>query len=136
MPDTIVLFDNECITLVYHPNKKIIHHTIHQPICGEPLRAVLNQGTEALAEYGACKWLSDDRLNGAILPEDAEWGRDYWHARAIASGWKYWANVVPHEVQAAGTLNASIEHLFELGLNMMVFTTPDEAMEWLESRAD
>ena len=134
MSDAIVLTDTDYITVVYYTDRKIVHHTIHQPISGKPLREALNLGTATMAKYGACKWLSDDRLNGPLTPEDAEWGRVDWNARTIEAGWKYWANVVPYEVHAAGTLTPAIHHLYTLGLQMMVFTNLEEATEWLETR--
>jgi hypothetical protein len=129
---SITIVDNEYITLQYLPDKKIIYHTVHKPIPDQPLKDAVNAGTEALKKYGACKWLSDDRKNGPVSPEIAEWGREDWNPRTIAAGWKYWANVVPEEVASAGALSPVIEALFELGLRMMVFTDLAAAFEWLD----
>lgn len=134
--DDIVIIDNEYITLVYHAQSKIIHHTIHQPITGQPLRDAVNKGTETLAKYGACKWLSDDRKNGPLSKEDAEWGFNDWNPRTIKAGWKYWANVIPYELYAAGSLNPMMENLRTQGLEMRVFIDVDKAMEWLLSVGD
>jgi len=128
----ITIHDSEYITVELFPEKKLIYHVIHKPTGGQPLRDALNAGTEALRTYGACKWLSDDRKNGPLSREDAEWGFNDWNRRTIDAGWKYWANVVPEEVVAAGSLMPAIDALFELGLRMMVFTDPQEAMEWLD----
>jgi hypothetical protein len=130
---SITIVDNEYITLQYLPDKKIIYHTVHKPIPDQPLKDAVNAGTEALKKYGACKWLSDDRKNGPVSPEIAEWGREDWNPRTIAAGWKYWANVVPEEVASAGALSPVIEALFELGLRMMVFTDLKSAFQWLDS---
>jgi hypothetical protein len=128
----ITIVDNEYITLQYLPDKKLIYHTIRKPIPDQPLKDALNAGTDALREYGACKWLSDDRKNGPVSPEIAEWGRADWNPRTIAAGWKYWADVVPVELASAGTLSPVIQALFELGLRMMVFTDLEEAFQWLD----
>lgn len=130
--DPIIVVDNEYITLRCLPDKKIIHHTIHQPFGGQPFRDALNAGTEALKKYGACKWLSDDRKMGLLPPEDVQWGDEDWNQRTIAAGWKYWALVVPQEVVAAGSLMPTIENLYKLGLRVMVFSDLDEAFGWLE----
>jgi hypothetical protein len=91
-------------------------------------------GSDALAKYGATKWLSDDRLNGPLPIEDVLWGANEWHPHAIKGGWKYWAVVVPPELIAAGTLAPVIESLYGLGVRVMVFTTAEEAYEWLDAQ--
>jgi hypothetical protein len=132
----IVIFENEYMTLEYLSDQKIVYHTIHKPVGGQPLRDVLNAGTETLARYGACKWLSDDRKNGPLSEEDREWGFNDWNRRTLDAGWKYWALVVPQAVFDAGTMMPTIETLFTLGLRMMVFTTVEEALAWLDSMED
>lgn len=127
----ISIVDNEYITVSYLPDEKIVQHTIHQPLSGQPFRDALNAGTAALAEYGACKWLSDDRKNGPLTPEDSKWGDTHWNRRTIDLGWKYWAMVVPEEIAAAGSLLPVMQDLAGRGLRVMVFTDPAEAMDWL-----
>ncbi|MBX3083860.1 MAG: hypothetical protein KF716_19655 [Anaerolineae bacterium] len=129
----ISIVDNEYITVQYWSDKKIISHVVHQPIADEPLKAALNAGTEALKKYGAHKWLSDDRKNGPLSPEMLEWGFTDWDVRTIKAGWKYWANVVPEDLAAAGTLAPVMDTLFEMGLRMMVFTDVEKATQWLDS---
>ncbi|GAB4508300.1 MAG: hypothetical protein OHK0046_00300 [Anaerolineae bacterium] len=131
MTQTIV--ENEYITLVYLPEKGVIYHTIHQPVEGQPLRDALLKGTAFLREHGVTKWLSDDRKNGPLSPEDAAWGIENWNQQTIEAGWKYWANVVPKEVEAAGSLTPTMNSLYEMGLRMMVFSSLEEAFEWLDS---
>jgi len=128
----IIILDNEQITVKYIPEKKLIHHTIHQPIDGQPFRDAMDAGTEALEMYGATKWLSDDRKNGPLSPEVAEWGFNDWNPRTIRAGWRYWAMVVPENVIAAGNLAPTIEDLYKLGLRVMVFSDLDRAMAWLD----
>lgn len=129
----VPIVDNEYITIQYLPDKKVISHVVHKPVTDKPLQDALNVATEALKKYGACKWLSDDRKNGPLSPEQLEWGFKDWNPRAIAAGWKYWANIVPEEMAAAGTLAPLMDSLFEMGLRMMVFTDADKAMQWLDS---
>lgn len=131
MPEVIIV-DNEFITVKYLDDKQIIYHTVHKPISDQQLKDALNAGTEALKEFGACKWLSDDRKNGPVSPEIARWGVEDWNPRTIAAGWKYWANVVPEEIAAAGTLSPIIQALYELGLRMNVFTDLESAFKWLD----
>ena len=127
------ILDTEAITMIYHPDTKIIHHTIHQPISGEALRDALNQGAEFLKEHNVTKWLSDDRKNGPLDGEDIKWGLDDWNQRMMESGWKYWANIVPEEAKAASSLTPLMDDLHEHGLWMMVFTNIDDAFHWLNT---
>lgn len=128
----ITIVDNESITVQYLPDKKIIYHTVHKPISGQPLREALWAGTQALRQYGATKWLSDDRKNGPLSPEDAEWGVE-WSRQTVASGWKYWAIVVPEAIEAAGSLSPAISSLHQLGLQMRIFSLLEDAFAWLDS---
>ena len=131
---TIMVFTNEYITVEYYTDKKLIYHTIHQPIGDQVqmFQQAMNAGTEALKKYGACKWLSDDRKNGPVPHEVIEWGFTDWNPRTIKAGWKYWANIVPEETASAGTLIPIIEDLYKLGLRMQVFTKETDGLAWLE----
>lgn len=126
-----IVIDNEYATLKYHPDTQIVHHVFHKPIGGPEFRSVLNGGAALLKEHGACKWLSDDRNNSALSDEDTEWSKSDWFPRAAASGWKFWALVVPPDLAARMNLKEFVDTYFELGLRTMVFTEPEEAMEWL-----
>ncbi len=128
----LIIVDNEYITVQYLSDKKVIYHTIHMPVDGQPLKDALNAATDALAKYRACKWLSDDRKNGPLSEEFRAWGLKEWSPRAAAAGWKYWAMVVPTELAAAGSLVPAIEAYYELGLRVMVFTDVEEATQWLD----
>jgi hypothetical protein len=130
----VPLIDNEYITVCYWPDKETIYHTIHKPVSGQKFREALLAGTEALLKYNIYKWLSDDRNNGPIARDDYQWISTVWRPQTIAAGWKYWSVVVPPNPEAAGSLVASIDSLYELGLQMMVFTTIEEAIAWLDSK--
>ncbi len=129
---SITLIENEYITVEYWGDKKFIRHTIHQPIDPDHLKPALNTGTDALAQYGAHKWLSDDRKNGPLSSDLEAWGTNEWIPRTIAAGWQYWANVVPEQLIAAGTMLPAIEFLFNAGLRLMVFSTVEGAIQWLD----
>ncbi len=129
----LTVIDNEFATLVYHEEMKIVHHTFHKAISGEEFRAILNAGAGLLQKYGAQKWLSDDRNNSALTPEDTLWSKTDWFPRAFQAGWKYWALVVPPDIAARMNLKEFVDTYYELGLRTMVFVEPEEALEWLES---
>jgi len=129
----ITLVDNEFVTLMYVPDSKMLHHTIHKHVDEQAFKQALDLGVDALGKYQGGRWLSDDRNNGPFSAEFSQWALEDWIPRAIANGWKYWANVVPSDVVAAGTLMPFISALSQMGLRMMVFTQVDEASEWLNS---
>ena len=131
MPTTII--DNEYATLWYHPESKIVHHQFHQPIGGQAFRDVLNKGLEAFQEFGAQKWLSDDRGNSALSPEDSDWSINNWAPRVIAAGWKYWAIVMPAKVIGQMNMQRFIKTYGDQGVTVQIFSDLDEAMRWLEA---
>lgn len=130
----ITVINNEYATLVYQPEQKIVYHTFHKPLTSADFRLVLNTGAELFAKHHACKWLSDDRGNSALSPEDSEWAMKDWFPRVLQAGWKFWALVVPEDIMARMNLKQFVDSYFEQGLRIMVFTDPKEAMEWLESQ--
>ena len=46
-----VALDNEYVTLVYHPDKKMVHHTFHKPVPSPETRAALNGGAELMQKH-------------------------------------------------------------------------------------
>jgi hypothetical protein len=133
MSDPIVISDSIYATMVYYSDKGIIHHTFHQHMEGEPFRAFLNAGTDAMKQHGATKWLSDDRKNTLVTPEDFKWANEDWVARTLKAGWKYWAIIVPNEVEGRISMKGAIDSFFEMGLRINLFSSVEKAMEWLES---
>jgi hypothetical protein len=129
----IVIFQNDYATMVYHPEKKIVHHGFNKPFQGEEFRKMLNSGTEYLRQHGAQKWLSDDRNNSVISPEDTEWSKE-WFVRTQEAGWKFWGLVVPNDMYARLNLTQFVHGFSQQGIRVMVFTDPDKAMAWLEAQ--
>lgn len=132
MSKTTVI-DNDYATLWYHADNKIVHHQFHKFIHGEQFRGVLEKGLEIFKEYGATKWLSDDRLNSALPKEDGIWGLTDWNPRVFESGWKYWAVVMPDKVIGQTNMDYLMRENIERGLTVKVFEDADEALDWLKS---
>ncbi len=131
--DDIRVLDNEYATLIYHTDKKIVHHTFHQKVSGEEFQNILKSGVECLEKYSATKWLSDDRLNSELSAEDTNWATHHWFKLAQDAGWKSWALVVPHDIFARLNLIEHVNHYSRRGIRVMVFTNPDEALSWLDA---
>ena len=129
---TVILTDNDYVVLRYLPEPKMLYHTILKPVDEAVFKDVLDTGTNALKTYSIKRWLSDDRNNGPFSAEFMQWSLEDWIPRTIANGWKSWANVVPQDLMAAGTLVPIIDKLYEYGLRMAVFTSVTQAMQWLQ----
>jgi hypothetical protein len=126
------ILQNEYATLAYYVNYRIVHHTLHKPISGAPFREVLMRGVELLERNGACKWLSDDRKNGALHPDDGKWSMEVWCPRIVAAGWKYWAIVMPDAVLGRANMRRFIREYADRGVEVKIFESPEEALEWLK----
>jgi hypothetical protein len=127
----VTVLDDKYASLYYHPDTRIVHHRFHKELDSEHLRKLLSRGTELLREHGAFKWLSDNRAINAHSPEDTLWINAEWLPRAVEAGWKFWALVVPDDFIARINMKEFVDSFYEMGVRIMVFVDPDEAMNWL-----
>jgi hypothetical protein len=128
------IIDNDHATLVFHEDKKIVHHTWKKAIEGDNFRNVLLSGIDLLKKHEAHKWLSDDRgMTAPLSEEDTEWSQAEWFPRAKEAGWQFWALVVPPDVKSRINLSEFVFNYSQQGLRVAVFTTPEDAMKWLET---
>ncbi len=128
----VTILDNEFVTMWYYPDKKIIHHQFHKFLHGQAFREAMNAGTDVMRQYGATKWLSDDRKNSAMPLVDLEWGRTDWFPRVKAAGWKFWAMVLPESIIGQMNMQREVKINAEKGIITNIFSEPLEAMAWLE----
>ena len=126
------ILENEHATLVYHSQHKIVHHTFHKPLAGAFFREVLTRGVEHFERYGANKWLSDDRGNSALHPDDGKWAMEVWSKRTVAAGWKFWAIVMPDAALGRANMRRFIREYSDRGVEVRIFENPQEALEWLK----
>lgn len=129
---TLKILDNEFATLVYHARYKIVHHTFHKPLLDSTFRDVLTKGVELFEKRGAVKWLSDDRGNSALHPDDGKWAMEVWSKRIVAAGWKYWAIVMPDAALGKANMRRFIREYADRGIEVRIFGSPEEALEWLK----
>jgi hypothetical protein len=128
---TQIILDNEFASLCYHSDTNIIHHTIKQYLMGEHLRTLMDTGFETLKKHNSTKWLSDDRNNGPLTPEDEEWARSVWFPKTIKAGWKHWAIVKPAKVLGQLNMRRYKETYAAAGIQADLFSELDDAMKWL-----
>lgn len=134
MTSTLTILDDEYVTLWYHPDEKVIHHKIHKFLVPGVFEKLLGRGAELMETHGAVKWLSDDRNNVVVSPEDLKWSDTTWAPRVLKAGFKYWAIVVPSQAVAELQMKALREKRRKQGVLVEMFETVEEAMAWLESR--
>ena len=130
----ITVLDNEFATVWYHSEDKIVHHQFHKFIYGQAFRDVLTRGAEIFEQYGATKWLSDDRNNSALHPDDSDWAVHTWNPRVVQAGWKYWAVVMPEKAIGQMNLKRFVKLYSDMGITVRVFSNPEEALMWLKSQ--
>ena len=125
------LMSNDCVTLWYHPDGKIVHHRFEKFPDSETFRATMIRGAECLEQKFAKKWMSDDRNMFLIRPQDWDWGDEVWRPRVLLAGFKYWAVIVPSA--AVGKLNVLrlIEHYRTVGVTVNTFQELEDGMKWL-----
>ncbi len=130
-----LVLENEHITLWYYPRLKIVrHHMVHTPT-SEEFRELLDKGAETLERYRAKKWMSDDRGNTVLRPQDEQWADTVWLPRVLRIGFKYWAIVLPRA--AIGKLNMQrlAEQHARRGIISHVEAEPEPAFEWLKAQS-
>ncbi len=132
-PAARIVLDSEFATLAYHVQHRIVHHTFHKPVSGAAFREVLTRGLEFFEKRRANKWLSDDRGNGALHPDDGKWAMEVWSKQAMAAGWKYWAIVMPDAALGKANMRRFIREYADQGVTVNIFGGPDEALAWLKA---
>ena len=130
----LLVADNELVTVWIYPERKMIHHVMKTYCHGQPLREALGKGVEAMEQYRATKWLSDDRANSALVPEDMEWANKIWFPQTKLAGWKHWSVVQPEKIIGQLNMARFVKMYAELGINARMFDDPDEAMAWLDAQ--
>lgn len=137
MASNETIYSSDYISVEYQPDHERIFHIIHQPIGEEQaeiFKEALLAGSDALKKHGLKKWMSDDRKNGPLVEGVITWAEENWYKPTIDAGWKYWANIVPTDIRAASSLQPVVNHLYSLGLRMMVFSNKEDAEQWLDSQ--
>jgi hypothetical protein len=133
MPTTTIL-DDEYVTLWYHPEEKIVHHKIHKFLVPGVLEKLLSTGADLMERHGAVKWLSDDRNNVVVSPEDLRWADEQWAPRVQKAGFKYWAVVAPATAVAGLQMRALQAKRRKQNIEVAMFETVEEGLAWLTSR--
>jgi hypothetical protein len=130
---SIVVLENDCVTMRYHEDSGILEHRFHKHMWGAKFREALDKGLEVLKAHGGSKWLSDDRCNAALPQDDTNWALNDWFPRVMKAGWKYWAIVLPEHVIGQMNMKRFIATYSAKGVTTRIFDDPVAAMEWLKA---
>jgi hypothetical protein len=131
-PKRIALVDNKLVAVWVYPERGIVHHAMKAFCHGADFREALSQGAEAMLQHRATKWLSDDRLNGALPEEDERWATHHWFPRVREAGWKHWAIVQPQKLIGQMNMERFRKMYEDLGINARMFSDAEEAFVWLD----
>lgn len=127
----IQIADNPQISVWFYPEQAIIYSCMKGFCYGADYRDALMKGVETMKAHKAVKWLSDNRLGGAVARDEEEWGEKVWIPAARAARWKHWGVVLPERVIGQISLKRLLKQYDNLGINVRFFSDPDEAMKWL-----
>jgi hypothetical protein len=128
----LTIIDSPFATLWYHPGPGIVHHRIHKFIHGQAFRDLLLAGLDTLQKNRAQKWLSDDRANAVLWPEDVDWSHTFWFPQTVQAGWKYWAIVQPEKTVGQVTMKGLANDYARQGVTSRTFLEPEAALAWLD----
>lgn len=125
------ILDNEYVTLMYEDDHALLYDRYTVNIDLATIQSSLDAGLEKINETGANKWLTNTHAIGGFSEDVAQWVLEDWGPRAIEAGWKYWALVVPEEMEGRLAMVQFVSAFNEMGVLVRVYTAEDEAREWV-----
>lgn len=131
---TLAIFDDEYMSLWYHPETGIVHHRINSYLVHGGFRKLLTASADLLEAHRATRYLSDDRNNIVVDPADIKWADDNWYPRVIKAGLKHWALVLPSTIVGTLQANSILERRRSQGLDVQGFGSVEAATAWLQGK--
>lgn len=131
---TVTVFDDEYMSLWYYPETGIVHHRIKGYLPQGGFRKLLNASADLVETHRASKYVSDDRSNVVVDPDDTRWADDHWYPRVAKAGLKHWALVMPSTIVGTVQGKSILETRRRQGLDVEGFGGVEDALAWLRSR--
>lgn len=129
-----LILQNSFVSLWYYPKFKIVHHQMLQAPSSEIFRELLTEGASLVERHRVPKWLSDDRGNTLLRPDDEEWSAKEWMPRVLRGGFKYWAVVLPEAAIGQLNMRRLAAHHKQHGIISCVESSPLRALDWLKAQ--
>lgn len=106
------------------------HHHSHRANSTE-FAAILDAEVRALKDHGGSRLLADCRLQKVLSPADQDRAGREWLPRALATGLKRFAVVLPVSGLAGMNLRDRLKEVPTAKLDVGYFATVEQAREWL-----
>ena len=127
----VILKETDGYLLEYLEDIQSMRHVLKRNNSFDEWQELLLTGTAYLADKGISKWISDNRKNGRISEEAAEWIDQTWLPFALRSGWTTWAVVEPENFSSKLNQRKYNKDFLRKGIRMASFSDPEEAVEWI-----
>ncbi len=131
---TVTVLDDEYMGLWYYPETGIVHHRIKKFLPQGGFRKLLSASAELLETHRATKYVSDDRSNVVVDPEDIKWADDNWYPRVAMAGLKHWALVLPVTMVGTVQTKSVVATRRRQGLEVESFGSLEDALAWLRGK--
>jgi len=101
----------------------------------ELMQELLDRGLDLMQAKGSSRWLGDTRESPVITPETQRWTNAVWWPRALDSGFRWLALIVPRSTLAQMAIEQSTRWSQQDGRSeLRYFETREAAKEWLASK--
>jgi hypothetical protein len=132
----MVIKETESYLLEYLPDIRSIRHILNRSMTIRDWQDLLAFGTDYLKENHITKWISDNRKNDRDSSDTTDWINNVWLPSAIQAGWKTWAVIEPAKFTSKLNQRIYKASFRKMGINVGVFSSPDEAEEWIRKQPE
>ncbi|MBL7856529.1 MAG: hypothetical protein JNM57_02480 [Cyclobacteriaceae bacterium] len=128
-----IFFSNEASELAYDANLNVTVIHWKKNVSSEDYRITFTKVLETLKVYNTSAWIADVRNQGHIEDADQLWLLQNIIPEAVKNGLKRLAAVGFHDPSKKAYYERLKSGLAELGIQYRVFSTLDEATQWMAS---
>jgi hypothetical protein len=128
----MLFFESRVASVIWNADLEAVELRWKMFAKGEEFKEALNQGLELVRQKKAAHWLGDTSDMSAIPLEDQEWVNTNWFPRAISSGIKRMAVIVPKSAIAKMSVQNIVSRFNTLEVHN--FGEKSEAAQWLKSQ--
>ncbi len=130
----MIIKETDNYILAYLEESETMIHTLKTAVTIEVWQDILTTGLEFLKKHNLTKWISDNRKNGRISDEGADWIHNDWLPRAKEAGWRTWAVVEPENFSSRLNQRMHKSPFLAEGINLAFFPNLRNALEWIREQ--